>query len=60
MTKTDNEYPLDPSVTFDENVIHIYNSKVYPVGKHTLDAAVNLRDDVNGAIRLCVEQIEAV
>ncbi len=49
-----------PSVTFDENVIDIYNSKVYLVGKHTWDAiTVNLRDDVNGAIsRLCGEQIQ--
>ena len=49
-----------PAVTFDENIIDIYNSKVYLVGKHTWDPiTVNLRDDVNGAIsRLCGEQIQ--
>lgn len=49
-----------PAVTFDENMIDIYNSKVYLVGKHTWDPiTVNLRDDVNGAIsRLCGEQIQ--
>tara|TARA_B100001093_G_scaffold158869_1_gene151347 strand:- start:1590 stop:2207 length:618 start_codon:yes stop_codon:yes gene_type:complete len=49
-----------PAVTFEENMIDIYNSKVYLVGKHTWDPiTVNLRDDVNGAIsRLCGEQIQ--
>ena len=49
-----------PAVTFDVNMIDIYNSKVYLVGKHTWGPiTVNLRDDVNGAIsRLCGEQIQ--
>ena len=49
-----------PAVTFDENIIDIYNSKVYVIGKHNWDPiTVNLRDDVNGAIsRLCGEQIQ--
>tara|TARA_B100001057_G_scaffold411155_1_gene426614 strand:+ start:6485 stop:7102 length:618 start_codon:yes stop_codon:yes gene_type:complete len=49
-----------PAVTFEENMIDIYNSKVYLIGKHNWDPiTVNLRDDVNGAIsRLCGEQIQ--
>ena len=49
-----------PSVTFEENMIDIYNSKVYLVGKHNWDPiTVNLRDDVNGAIsRLSGEQVQ--
>jgi len=49
-----------PSVTFEEQQIDIYNSKVYIVGKHTWDmVTVNLRDDVNGAVtKLCGEQVQ--
>ena len=49
-----------PAVTFEENIIDIYNSKVYLVGKHTWDPiTVNLRDDVNGAVsKLCGEQVQ--
>ena len=49
-----------PAVTFEENVIDIYNSKVYLVGKHTWDPiTVNLRDDVNGAVsKLAGEQVQ--
>lgn len=49
-----------PSVTFEENMIDIYNSKVYLVGKHTWDPiTVNLRDDVNGAVaKLTGEQVQ--
>ncbi len=49
-----------PSVTFEENMIDIYNSKVYLVGKHSWEAiTVNLRDDVNGAVsKLVGEQVQ--
>ena len=49
-----------PAVTFEENMIDIYNSKVYLVGKHTWDPiTVNLRDDVNGAVsKLAGEQVQ--
>jgi len=49
-----------PSVTFEENIIDIYNSKVYLVGKHSWDQiTVNLRDDVNGAVsKLVGEQVQ--
>ena len=49
-----------PAVTFEENIIDIYNSKVYLVGKHTWDPiTVNLRDDVNGAVsKLAGEQVQ--
>ena len=49
-----------PSVTFEENTIDIYNSKVYLVGKHSWEAiTVNLRDDVNGAVsKLVGEQVQ--
>lgn len=49
-----------PAVTFEENIIDIYNSKVYLVGKHTWDPiTVNLRDDVNGSVsKLCGEQVQ--
>ena len=49
-----------PSVTFDENIIEIYNSKVYLLGKHTWEpVTVNLRDDVNGGVtKLCGEQVQ--
>ena len=49
-----------PSVTFEENIIDIYNSKVYLVGKHSWEQiTVNLRDDVNGAVsKLVGEQVQ--
>jgi len=49
-----------PSVTFEENIIDIYNSKVYLVGKHTWEQiTVNLRDDVNGSVsKLVGEQVQ--
>jgi len=49
-----------PSVTFEENMIDIYNSKVYLVGKHSWEPiTVNLRDDVNGAVaKLTGEQVQ--
>ena len=49
-----------PSVTFEENMIDIYNSKVYLIGKHTWEQiTVNLRDDVNGAVsKLVGEQVQ--
>jgi len=49
-----------PAVTFEENIIDIYNSKVYLVGKHSWDPiTVNLRDDVNGSVsKLAGEQVQ--
>jgi len=49
-----------PSVTFEENMIDIYNTKVYLVGKHSWEPiTVNLRDDVNGAVaKLTGEQVQ--
>jgi hypothetical protein len=49
-----------PSVTFEENIIDIYNSRVYLVGKHSWEQiTVNLRDDVNGAVsKLVGEQVQ--
>ena len=49
-----------PAVTFEEQQIDIYNSKVYLVGKHTWDpVTITMRDDVNGGVtRLCGEQIQ--
>jgi len=49
-----------PSVTFDEMVVDIYNSKLYLAGKHSWEAiTVNLRDDASGQIaRLVGEQLQ--
>jgi len=49
-----------PAVTFEEQQIDIYNSKVYLVGKHTWDpVTITMRDDVNGGVtKLCGEQIQ--
>ena len=49
-----------PAVTFEEQQIDIYNSKVYLVGKHTWDpVTIVMRDDVNGGVtKLCGEQIQ--
>lgn len=49
-----------PSVSFDEMMIDIYNSKVYLAGKHSWEAiTVNLRDDAgNQVTRLVGEQLQ--
>ena len=49
-----------PSLTFDETILDVYNSRVYLAGKHTWDPlTINLRDDVNNSVtRLCGEQIQ--
>jgi len=49
-----------PSVSFEEMVVDIYNSKLYLAGKHSWEAvAVNLRDDAGGQVsRLVGEQLQ--
>ena len=49
-----------PSLTFDETILDVYNSRVYLAGKDTWDPlTINLRDDVNNSVtRLCGEQIQ--
>ena len=49
-----------PSLTFDETILDVYNSRVYLAGKHTWEPiTVNLRDDVNNSVsKLCGEQIQ--
>ena len=49
-----------PSLTFDETILDVYNSRVYLAGKHTWEPiTINLRDDVNNSVtRLCGEQIQ--
>ena len=49
-----------PSVTFDEMVVDIYNSKLYLAGKHAWEmVTVNLRDDAGGQVaRLVGEQLQ--
>ena len=49
-----------PSLTFDETILDVYNSRVYLAGKHTWDPlTINIRDDVNNSVtRLCGEQIQ--
>jgi hypothetical protein len=49
-----------PSVTFDEMVVDIYNSKLYLAGKHAWEmVTVNLRDDASGQVaRLVGEQLQ--
>jgi len=49
-----------PSVTFEEMVIDVYNSKSYLAGKHTWEPlTLNLRDDVTGAVQKQVgEQLQ--
>jgi hypothetical protein len=38
-----------PTVSFENQEIHVYNSKINVLGKHTWDpVTINLRDDVNG------------
>jgi hypothetical protein len=49
-----------PSVSFDEMMIDIYNSKIYLAGKHTWEmVTVNVRDDASGEVaRLVGEQLQ--
>ena len=49
-----------PSLTFDETILDVYNSRVYLAGKHTWDPlTINIRDDVNNSVtRLCGEQMQ--
>jgi hypothetical protein len=49
-----------PSVTFDEIMVDIYNSKLYLAGKHSWEMITcNLRDDASGQIaRLVGEQLQ--
>ena len=49
-----------PSLTFDETILDVYNSRVYLAGKHTWDPlTINLRDDVNNSVtKLVGEQIQ--
>jgi hypothetical protein len=49
-----------PDVSFDDMDIHVYNSKVRLLGKHTWgDSTVNLRDDAGGNVaKLVGEQLQ--
>ena len=49
-----------PSVSFDEMVVDVYNSKLYLAGKHSWEmVTVNLRDDASGQVaRLVGEQLQ--
>ena len=49
-----------PNVTFDEQTIEIYNSKIKYAGKPTwADTTVNLRDDASGQVsKLVGEQVQ--
>ena len=49
-----------PSLTFDETILDVYNSRVYLAGKHTWEPiTINLRDDVNNSVtKLCGEQVQ--
>lgn len=49
-----------PSITFDNIVLDVYNSRVNIHGKHTwADMTVNLRDDVTGEVsKLVGEQLQ--
>tara|TARA_Y100000310_G_scaffold341548_1_gene441035 strand:- start:576 stop:1205 length:630 start_codon:yes stop_codon:yes gene_type:complete len=49
-----------PSLTFDETILDVYNSRVYLAGKHTWEPiTITLRDDVNNSVtKLCGEQIQ--
>lgn len=49
-----------PSVSFDEMVVDVYNSKLYLAGKHSWEMiTVNLRDDASGQVaRLVGEQLQ--
>tara|TARA_B100001287_G_scaffold48639_1_gene37638 strand:- start:6632 stop:7258 length:627 start_codon:yes stop_codon:yes gene_type:complete len=49
-----------PTVSFDNQELHVYGSKVNIAGKHTWnEITVNLRDDVNGNVQKLVgEQLQ--
>lgn len=49
-----------PSVTFEEMMLDVYNSKVYLAGKHSFEAvSINLRDDASGLVQRVVgEQLQ--
>jgi len=49
-----------PSVSFDEIVLDVYNSRLYLAGKHTWEqVTVNVRDDASGSVaRLVGEQLQ--
>jgi len=49
-----------PSVSFEEMVVDIYNSKLYLAGKHSWEAVTcNLRDDAGGQVsKLIGEQLQ--
>jgi hypothetical protein len=49
-----------PSVSFDEIMVDVYNSKLYLAGKHAWEmVTVNLRDDASGQVaRLVGEQLQ--
>lgn len=49
-----------PSVSFDEIMVDIYNSKLYLAGKHSWEmVTANLRDDASGQVaRLVGEQLQ--
>tara|TARA_Y100001958_G_C21194205_1_gene521864 strand:+ start:416 stop:1042 length:627 start_codon:yes stop_codon:yes gene_type:complete len=49
-----------PTVSFDNQELHVYGSKVNIAGKHTWnEITVNLRDDVNGNVsKLVGEQLQ--
>lgn len=46
-----------PTVTFEEMILEVYNSKVKLAGKHSWgDITLNLRDDANGQVQRIVGQ----
>jgi hypothetical protein len=49
-----------PSVTFEEMMLDVYNSKVYLAGKHSFEAVtINMRDDATGLVQRVVgEQLQ--
>jgi hypothetical protein len=49
-----------PSVSFEEMMLDVYNSKVYLAGKHSFEAiTLNLRDDATGLVQRVVgEQLQ--
>jgi hypothetical protein len=59
LTKQVMDFPR-PSVSFEETMIDVYNSKLYLAGKHTWEAlTINLRDDASGQVsRLVGEQLQ--
>jgi len=49
-----------PTISFENQELHVYNSKVNIAGKHTWnEITINLRDDVNGNVsKLVGEQLQ--